>query len=308
MTKSRFIKSIVEFLARKNPTNLNINMGALSNQLAIWKAHAAPELKTNQQFFTEGSWGKVIAEMNRAGCPLLARVLNMVKNTPASEASSERGFFLVKRMVTPQRECLSGNSAATQVKYSSLLAAQEKDARELFPDAAFADKELVVVPKFERKCRKIDRVEPTVGEDGEVIIVTDEATLVARTIHAVLDMAVEKAAEVKKTRDARRAALSRKAKCEGPVASSGKCDKFNNTRTNNNYNLILCTICGKTRCNSCWGFAFGNTFTGEHFVCNGCKDDDIDDWFRQKMDTEKIDAAMSLIPDDDDSDESDDEY
>src|SRR3989338_6334156 len=129
MTKSRFIKSIVEFLARKNPTNLNINMGALSDQLAIWKAHTAPELKINQQFFTEDSWRAVIAEMNRAGCQLLARVVNMVKNTPASEASSERGFFLVKRMVTPQRECLSGNSAATQVKYSSLLAAQEKDAR-----------------------------------------------------------------------------------------------------------------------------------------------------------------------------------
>lgn len=211
--------------------------------------------------------------MNAAGCQLLARVVDIVKSTPASEASSERGFFLVS---SSQRFSLSGHTVATQVKYASLLAGQEKDAIDLFPSTD-EESEEINVPKFTRKGRKIQRIEPQVHDDDddeEVAVAADEATLVARTVQAILDMAVEKAVEVQRSRDKRRNGGTKKTRCEGPVAFAGPCEKYNINASN--YQLLLCTIYRKTRCTSCGGFRFGSTFTGQ-YVCNQCKDDDVDD-------------------------------
>ena len=64
--------------------------------------------------------------MREKGLNLLAEVVETIKNSPASEASAERGFAAVDRTVPHSRRSLAPRTVAMQVEYSSYLYATPK--------------------------------------------------------------------------------------------------------------------------------------------------------------------------------------
>ena len=116
------MSSIVAFLNKKNPDS-NFSVNLLQQQLDQWENHAPPELiERNKRKLDENSFDLLSKEMKTNGL-LLADVFEIIKNTPASEASAERGFTAVTRTVPRSRTSLSAETVAMQTRYASVLAA-----------------------------------------------------------------------------------------------------------------------------------------------------------------------------------------
>ena len=117
------MSSIVAFLNNKNPNN-NFTVQLLQQQLDQWEHHATPELiERNKRTLDENSFDLLLKEMKTNDMILLAEVCEIIKNTPASETSADRGFTAVTRTVPLSRSSFAPRTFAVQTRYASLLAA-----------------------------------------------------------------------------------------------------------------------------------------------------------------------------------------
>lgn len=263
MTKSRFVTTIVHFLNLRYP-RLFFTMAQLDQELKKWHSTDLSELVAeNQKSFTAESFDKVLAKMNALGLPLLARVVEIIKNTPASEASAERGFSDVNTIVSCLRRSLAPIAVAMQAKY-----------------------------RWFELMKSAKRKEKIIIQEGEVAV--ERGAAFAITISKVIDMAVEKAEQVLINRKARIASKQAKAYCEGPVQNSGKknCTSFNSYEElakhhikDKLFTLIQCSgECRRTRCHSCWALTVRPTKEeAAAFSCSACRANERDDWFFTKV-------------------------
>jgi hypothetical protein len=274
MTTSRFVKAIVHFLNKRDP-RAAFTMAQLAAELTTWHTTASPELiAANQKSFTTKSFDAVLARMDDLDLKLLADVVFIIKCTPASEASAERGFAAVDQIVSDLRTSLAPVTVAAQTKYRWLETMKNEKSK-----AASTSRE----------------------------ITAEEAKQVSTTISKVIDMAVEKAVVVQKARVTRFSTKKMKEYCEGPVLTPGRtnCESFNSgeeiqkPKNDKLYTLVQCAgECRKTRCHVCWGFTARPTKEdAAAFVCSVCRANDWDDWFLTKVNVAKINDDAAEEPD-----------
>ena len=287
LSKSAFVKRIVAFHVHCHP-GAGYSIAMLTEQFKHFNdADKSALIEHNTKMLTEQTFNNVLDFMTQNDWHLLRHVVTVIKDTPSSEASSERGFSAVDRTVPPPRSSLKPATVAMQTKYASLRSVvdsasialnEQKEKKRAEDNDAELFKDFRPAPR--KKARDI-------GED--------EAENVAKTASAVIDLAIEKAHQNKRSFNAKRVEPNKY--CAGKPGGGGKtsCNGFR-LDTAGSF-LVLCPgTCGTggagaTRCNHCWGFpaAAEAEYDRSKFKCQACRAFDYDDWFDRRMEEETED-------------------
>ena len=301
LTKTGWSRRIINFLQKQHASGnqaTRYSVSLLEVELEGLDVKETSHLSaTNQYSLNEDNWGKVIEWMEKdLGFVVLPALLKVIKNVPASEASSERGFSIIDRIVTNLRHSLAPETVSMLTKYSSLSNAMSSEGKFADADCGFKKKEVFAFP---------------LGEDGKPIRdPAADSLLTAEATSSVIDLAVEKLKVVLEKRE--KSSASKKKNCCGPPVAQQRssCTRYEVLRSDRYY-LILCVGCKVTRCNSCWGINADEKKFKEMFPrdwrCSKCQSaTQCDDWF-----TTRVEKKLIRKKQDEESDEEiyeDDEY
>ena len=249
LTRTNWCSRIVAFLHRNNPSE-GFTLKKLENEFERFNNIPLQDIEAiNGNSLTEEKFNNVLQLMKDNELTLLPRVISVIKDSPASEASAERGFSATDRNVPPPRSLLASETVAMGLRYSSFYAALESNKNKNNTNHNNNNNNNLVFPSYQSSLtlshRKIS--EEVLNENGqENTLEETEGQKVARAVVAVIDLAVEKAVAVEKNRQAK--IERKKSQCQNGMSCSGF-----------RLDLTGCFLiryndqCSKTKCNCCWG-------------------------------------------------------
>ena len=283
MTRSKFVARVVQFLAKKKNDQQTYCMSTLVDNLTQFDELEKTQLKEdNGRSLTIAKFDNVLNFMRNNNLKALADVVEIIKDTPSSEASAERGFSTLDRFLPKKRFKLHPQTAAMHVRYATFhrsLQEIEKREGDLFQELDATAHRLKTI--------EISNSLPENVDDDDDLLALDEekpktdAQCVAEAVVSVIDLALEKATKIKNFQTTAVKKIAKKCSKVGCDATANATDEL--------CYLIVCTgKCGETKCNDCWGIGTGHGAwvaqkKQERWMCASCKNSYEDNWFAATM-------------------------